>query len=694
MPRISKAEELSQIHRDALREFDEIQSAQRFERQQALEDRRFCSEPGQQWAGPLGEQFANKPRFEFNKVHLAVLRIENEFRANRTTVDFQPRDGAEDDGLADVLDGLYRADEKRCTADEAYDNAFDDAVKGGMGAWRLRAEYEDDEDEDDDRQTIRMEPIFDADTTVFFDLDAKRQDKADAKRCYVLTPYTHAAFEAEFGESPTTWPKEITAEYQFEWVTHDYVWVCEHYRAEEVTEDVRWYRGMIEGEPDVKVTPSDLEADPAMIQELLATGFQLVRQKRVTRRKIRKLVLSGARVERDDGHIAGSCIPVVPTYGKRWVTEGVEHFMGHVRLAKDAQRLTNLLMSWLAEISARHDVSKPILTPQQIAAHAHMWSRDNVDKYPYLLIDPLIDPTTGQMVANAPIGYTKSPEIPAPMAALTQLAGQALEDLLGNQQAGEEVKPNISGKVLELVQTRLDMQTAIYMDNFRKAMKRCGEIWLSMKRDITVERERRAKTLSTTGETGSTVLNQPAIDPKTGARYIKHDVTRARYEVDVEVGPSSSSRRAATVRSLIGVLQMVQDPETQQVLTSNILMNLEGEGMGEVRDYYRRRLLRMGAIKPNEKEAKELAAEQANQQPDPQSLYLMREAEKAEALAVKARADTVETLASADLKAAQTVKTQAETDGARVDQAVNVADALQRVAQPFGGSTPPTIQSP
>ena len=215
-----------------------------------------------------------------------------------------------------------------------------------------------------------------------------------------------------------------------------------------------------------------------------------------------------------------------------------------------------------------------------------------------------------------------------------------------------------------------------------------------MKRDITVERERRAKTLSTTGETGSTVLNQPAIDPKTGARYIKHDVTRARYEVDVEVGPSSSSRRAATVRSLIGVLQMVQDPETQQVLTSNILMNLEGEGMGEVRDYYRRRLLRMGAIKPNEKEAKELAAEQANQQPDPQSLYLMREAEKAEALAVKARADTVETLASADLKAAQTVKTQAETDGARVDQAVNVADALQRVAQPFGGSTPPTIQSP
>jgi hypothetical protein len=66
-------------------------------------------------------------------------------------------------------------------ADEAYDNAFEEAVGGGIGAWRLRTVYEDDEDEDNDRQRIMFEPIFDADSSVFFDLNSKRQDKSDAQ---------------------------------------------------------------------------------------------------------------------------------------------------------------------------------------------------------------------------------------------------------------------------------------------------------------------------------------------------------------------------------------------------------------------------------------------------------------------------------------------------------------------------------
>src|SRR5690606_7603596 len=90
----TKEEKLAQIHAEALEEFDQIQAAVRAERLQCLQDRRFYSIAGAQWEGPLGEQFANKPRFEFNKVHLAVIRIFNEYRNNRITVDFQPKDGA------------------------------------------------------------------------------------------------------------------------------------------------------------------------------------------------------------------------------------------------------------------------------------------------------------------------------------------------------------------------------------------------------------------------------------------------------------------------------------------------------------------------------------------------------------------------------------------------------------------------
>ena len=186
MARLTKEQRLAGVHTQAMREFDIVQSAMRDVRLQCLQDRRFYSIAGAQWEGPLGDQFENKPRFEVNKIHLSVIRIINEYRNNRITVDFVSKDGSNNDKLAETCDGLYRADERDSGAEEAYDNAFEEAVGGGFGAWRIRNVYEDDEDDENEKQRIRFEPIYDADSSVFFDLDAKRQDKADAKYCFVL----------------------------------------------------------------------------------------------------------------------------------------------------------------------------------------------------------------------------------------------------------------------------------------------------------------------------------------------------------------------------------------------------------------------------------------------------------------------------------------------------------------------------
>ena len=143
MKTANNTQNLTNIHAEALAEFDRIQGALRFERKQCLEDRRFYSIAGAQWEGNIGEQFENKPKFEVNKIHLAVIRIINEYRNNRVTVDFVSKDGSDHSELADVCDGLYRSDEQDSVANEAYDNAFEEAVGGGFGAWRLRACLED-----------------------------------------------------------------------------------------------------------------------------------------------------------------------------------------------------------------------------------------------------------------------------------------------------------------------------------------------------------------------------------------------------------------------------------------------------------------------------------------------------------------------------------------------------------------------
>jgi len=660
----TKEMRLANAHERAMRRFDSIQSAVRGERMQALQDRRFYSIASAQWEGPLGMQFENKPRFEMNKIHLAVIRIINEYRNNRIDVDFTAKDGSEDDKLADMCDGLYRADEQDSGAQEAFDNAFEEAVGGGYGGIRLRCDYEDEYDEDDMRQRICIEPIFDADSCLFFDLDAKRQDKADAKHAFLLTGMTYEAYEDEYGHSPASWPKSVY-QTEFDWRTPDIVYVCEYYEIEEKRDTLRIFQGLtISNDPpeERRHTDSELKDDPELLEELKAIGFTEVRSKKIKVCKVRKYIMDGAQVLEDCGYIAGKCIPLVPNYGKRWFVDGVERFMGHVRLAVDAQRLKNMLVSSLAEISTQSAVEKPIFTPEQVLGHQEMWSNDSVKRWPYLLVNPITD-ASGQQMPTGPIAYTKAPSIPPALAALLQITEQDLQDLLGNQQAGEQLQPNMSGKAVELVQNRLDMQVFIYMSNFAKCVKRVGEIWLSMAKDAYVEEGRKMKTVQADGSTGSVELMQPRLDRETGAAYTENDLGEAKFDVNVEVGPSSTSKRQSTVRAITGLLTLSPDPDTQQVLTSMAIMNMEGEGISDVRDYFRKKLVRMGAIKPTEEEQQELQAEQeaaANQPPDAQSQYLMAAAQKQAADAQNAQANVELTNAKVGQTKADTIKTLSE----------------------------------
>jgi hypothetical protein len=677
MARISNDQRLSNLHAEALRQFNDIQTALRDERLQCLQDRRFYSLCGAQWEGPLADQYENKPKFEVNKIMLSVIRIVNEYRNNRITVDYVSKDGTDNDKLAEVCDGLYRADEQASVADEAYDNAFEEAVGGGIGAWRLRTVYEDEEDDEDDRQRIRFEPIYDADSSVFFDLNAKRQDKSDAKYCFVVTSMTRESYKETYNDDPTDWPK-IIHQYEFDWATPDVVFVAEYYKVEEKTETIRIFETI--GGVEERYTAADFENDETLEETLIAIGTREVRQKRVKRMRVRKYIMSGGKVLEDVGYIAGKCIPIVVVYGKRWFVDNIERCMGHVRLAKDAQRLKNMQLSKLGEISALSSIEKPIMTPEQVAGHQVMWAEDNLRDYPYLLINPITGPD-GNTQAAGPMAYTKSAAIPPAMAALLQITETDMQDILGNQQGADKMVSGVSGKAVEMIQSRVDMQTFIYMSNFAKGMKRCGEIWLSMARDIYTEDKRKMKTIAPTGDAGMVELMQPTIDPETGAMVMENDMSSATFDVIADVGPSSSSKRQATVRALTGMMQMTQDPETQQVLTAMAMMNMEGEGVSDANAYFRKKLLRMGVVEPTEDEAQELMAEMQGQPQDPNAMYLQAAAEEATAKAAKARADTVKTVADAELSRAKTVETLANIDMDSQDHALNLAQEIGGIVQ-------------
>ena len=225
-----------------------------------------------------------------------------------------------------------------------------------------------------------------------------------------------------------------------------------------------------------------------------------------------------------------------------------------------------------------------------------------------------------------------------------------------------------------------------------KAMRRCGEIWLSMAKDIYVEEGRKMKAIDQMDQVSSIEIMKPTIDPETGDVVYENDLSQALFDVAVDVGPSFTSRREATVRALTGMMQVTSDPETQMILQSMAIMNMDGEGIGDIKDFFRQKLVQLGVIKPTEEEQQAMMmAMLEGGQPDPQSQYLMAAAQEAQAKAVQAQANTEYSLARAEETKAKTMETLSNIDIDQRKAAIETAEKIgQAVAQ--ANVVPPTTQ--
>lgn len=677
MPRKSKAQRLAEIHALALQQFQDSFDATQRDRENALMARRFVNVRGAQWDWDSARQFQNRMRLEIDHIAGAVTRIKNEYRRSRIEAKFIPADGTEADELADAAASRYRADTCDARGREARDMAFDSAVEGGFGGMRLRAEYERDE-----YQRICLEPINDAESTLYFDANAKMKDKSDAEHAFLVTPWTRRAFEAKYGKDASNWPVGLDAQNLFTWFTPDVVFVCEYFVKEKRTDVYRVFEGFGEETEEFltdEITPEDEE-------RLAATGFKEVEGRSEKIDQVRKYVLNGAKVLEDGDIIPGRCIPLVPQYGHRTVINHVESFRGHVLKSIDPQIVYNLQVSKVAETAASSGIEKPIFLAEQIARHANMWQNDHVDNNAFLLIDPMKD-ANGQIMPSGPVGFTKSPDVAPAVAALVALTKQDISDQLGNPENAEQVQPDMSGVAMELAQGRVDMQSFGYMDNAADAERRIAEIWQSMAAEIYVEEGRKLKTMSADGQRGMVEIGKKKLDKRTGQMVPEADFSRLDMDVDVVIGPTSASRRSAVVRTVSALINATADPETQIALTHTALMNLEGEGINDLRDWSRKKLVAMGIAKPTPEEETDMAeAAQQLPPPDPQAMLAEAMAMEAKAKAMKAQADTALALARTKESEAKAAETLAGIPLARQETALKTAQALADEMRPEQGS--------
>lgn len=667
MSRKSKAQRLADIHALALQQFDDSWNATQDEREDATMDRLFVNQRGAQWAWANGS-FDNRVMMEIDHISGEVARIMNERDQNTVTATFMPKDGSDADELADALASRYRADTHDIQGIEARSTAFKGALEGGMGGRRLRAEYENGED---GPQRICLEPINDAESALFFDVNAKRKMKQDAMFAFQITPMTRAAFVTEHGEECADWPKNQTMPLNFPWFSPDFVYVAEYFLKEKGTETFRVFEGY--GEEIKEYLEDDLDDDE--IEILTATGFTEVEPRVEKIDRVRKYILNGAKVLSDDGIIPGTNIPLIPQYGYWTIIAGKELFRGYVRNKRDGQIAYNVQYSKVVETAAASGIEKPIFAPEQMLGHEHRWQNDNIENNAFMLINLMTD-IQGNPIASGPLGYTKSPDIPPAVAALIQMTKQDMLDQAGNQQNTEMINPNVSGIAMEMAQGKADMRSAAFLTAEAEAEQRTAEIWQGMAADIYVEDGRKLKTLTEDGKRGSVMLGKKIFDSKTGEVKPEIDFSRSKMEVVVDVGPKSASKRSAVVRTITSMLPFAVDPMDQKKLLAFATMNMEGEGIQDLRDDARRTLLALGVVKPTKEEQAEIDAAKQPPQPDDQALLAQSLGKEAEAKAVKALADTQLAAAKTKQVEADTAKTLAEIPMADRKQAFEEAKAI------------------
>ena len=613
-------------------------------------------------------------RGEFNILRKAMRQIITDLVSNPVQVDFEPVDET-DEYASEILDGMYRSDMRHNTSLEAKKNCNQETVVCGYGAWELRTEYKTNK-KGDERQVIRRYPLYEANNNVMWDPNAKLIDKSDAMYVSCLVAYSDDGYTKlkydltgdDSGYDSSFATPEIS--YVFPWISEDKkIYVTRFYHRTKKKITYYTYEDQF-GQEDI--FPSDELSERE--EELALRGAEFVSEKEIERWQVKRYIASGEGILSEE-IIPGEHIPVVPQYGERQFVEGEEHYEGIVRLAKDPQRLRNFQMSYLADIVSRSPREKPIFTAEQLQGFEDMYEETGADNnYPYLKQNQF--DAAGNPLPVGPVGYIKAPEIPPALQQSLLETRAAVDDVAGAGLPADIVDVDLSGKALNALNKRLDMQSYTFQDHHKFAMRRDGEVYASMVSDIK-DIEEEVVLAKVDGTTVKETINKTDFEmTDTGVQQVtRNSMKDMEFDVYADIGPAFESVKAQNKEELKELINgLTEGTPLHSILMNEYIMLIDGSGFEDVRDYARKQLIMMGVKEPETEEEMQMVQQsQQNQEPSAQE-QAMLQAAQAEILKGQADLTNAQTKQlDAEVKAfdAQTKRMKVQVDAQEVGAKIN-----------------------
>lgn len=666
-------------------------------------------------------------RGEFDIIRKGGRQIMSELRSNPIQVDFQAIDPDREDG-ADLANGMYRRDDRVNTSLEAYDYATQDSVVAGFGAWELYTEYETNII-GDENQVIKRRYIPEAPNTAYCDPNAKRLDKSDAMYWSLLEAYSEDGYKELVHDLTGQHKDEIVyssfkspeQSFVFPWAGGEgrHIYVSSFYQKEKVKDKILTMTDPL----GMSITVRESEIKDVE-DELLKFGFEITGEKSITRWEVRKYIASGEEIlngSMEDGErigevIAGENIPVVPVYGERAIVESEEHYEGITRKAKDPQRLHNFVQSYLADIASRSARPKPIFLAEQIQGFESMYEITGADNnYPYLL-QQRIDANGNELPMGA-VGMMPDTPIPQALGEVIGLTRESVNDLVNPGLPQDIADPDMSGKAIQALQARMDMQSYIYQHNFKFAKRYDAQVWVGMAREI-YDAPRTVRIEAPDGSTKTVKILEQVFDKKTNRMKFINDLTNIDFDVFAEIGQSYSTNKQQDTEMLMAWKQTLEaDDPLRNIIDLKLAERLDGIDFKDIREYARKQLLIQGLREPDpdseqdQKTMEQMASQQS--QPDPNMVLAMAEDKKGQAALIdsqikqarlqteqykmqieeekakvsavkvanegaKSKADIANTNSDTMLKQAQARKVVSETSGHQIENIENLMNNTER----------------
>lgn len=672
-------------HDEIMQMHDKAYSNGQVTRQRAADDLVFYWVT--QWDDIMLEDSQLAYRGEFNIIRKAGRQIMSDLNTNPIQVDFDPVDGTDPDG-ADIIDGMYRSDMRNNRSQEAKDNALMEAVVCGVGAWELTNEYKSNRNGDME-QVIRRIPLYEANNNVFWDPNAKLMDKSDADFVSCLVAYSPEGYEALYEE--LTGEEHVGAEvsfaspaisYTFPWMggQSEHIYVARFFHRKKVKVTVTVMVDMYGEEQEFDEKSLKENED-----ELIDAGWTVAASKTIDRYVVTRYIVSGDGIL-EETIVPGENIPIVPSYGERAFVEGEEHYEGITRLAKDPQRLRNFQLSYLADIVSRSPRPKPIFFPEQVQGFEDMYDETGCDNnYPYMLQN--MTDLNGNPLPLGPISVMPEQTVPQALMLSIQESRAAVDDVANPGLPQDLADPDASGKAVMAMQGRLDMQSYVYQKNHKTAMRRDGEVYASMMRDV-FDTERHVILTRVDGSSYEEIINKREIDPNTLEMVTSNDVKNMIFDVYADIGPAFQSVKAQNREELKELINgMPPGDPTRNILLMEYLSLIDGATFEDVRNYANKQLILQGVREPETEEEMMMlqkAQQGQQQQPDPammlaaqaemvkaqaqqmeqqnKAAQLQLDAEKVRQSGGKVQIDALKAQTENEERRARTIKLLAETD--------------------------------